>query len=589
MKSTSEPAIENLNPLSLLNDADFRSLLTLNPEDGRMWLADRRVMLLYVSSFADIRKELIEVRGLEGARRFFTTLGYRIGAADAELLRRRWPDHPERHVYSPYLFYGMTHVESLSVERDSKGHEINHEWHWHHSVEADAHIQSFGLSDYPACWINAGYYPGFFSETGRLILTREVACRAMGASICRVVTRSSEYWSDSEREEILSYLDVPLAIKKCTKRPGVQLPPQDIVLPPSTASGQSRTIVGQSPSLKAALQLLQAVADTDATVMITGESGVGKELFTRELHALSSRATQSFVAVNCAAIPDTLVEAELFGVERGAFTGANTTRPGRFERAQGGTLFLDEIGSLNPVSQTKLLRALQEGEIDRVGGTRPIKVNVRVVAATNTSLVEAMDEGLFRKDLFYRLNVFPIHLPPLRERRDDIPALLQHYLALFNARHRKSVPGFTRAAMDALLQYRFPGNVRELENLVERAVILAKNGPIDRGHIFVGGEVHHSKMLSLDRRGKLKPDHAAGALAQSPAALDQQLQEVAKTLLTATEGDNAVPWPELQSRLMDVVTTSAMARSGGSVSAAARLLGMERHQLAYHLKRRGED
>jgi two-component system, NtrC family, response regulator HydG len=215
-------------------------------------------------------------------------------------------------------------------------------------------------------------------------------------------------------------------------------------------------MVGVSSAFKAACHMLTRVAPTKASVLFTGESGVGKEMFASTLHRISPRAAKPFVAVNCAAIPDALVESELFGVERGAFTGASVSRAGRFERADGGTLFLDEIGTLSLVAQGKLLRALQEGEVERVGGTRTIKVDVRVVAATNVDLRDAVKAGRFREDLFYRLNVYPIHLPPLRERREDIPLLMSHFLHLYGRTHGRKLAGYTPSGGEGAAGLRVP-------------------------------------------------------------------------------------------------------------------------------------
>ncbi len=216
----------------------------------------------------------------------------------------------------------------------------------------------------------------------------------------------------------------------------------------------SHHMAGVSAAFNAACHMLQRVAPTRATVLFTGEPGVGKELFASMLHEISPRQAQPFISVNCAAIPETLVASELFGVERGAFTGATQSRPGRFERADGGTLFLDEIATLSPVSQGKLLRVLQEGVVERLGGTRQIRVDVRLVAATNVNLQQAVAEGRFREDLYFRLNVYPIHLPPLRERRDDLPLLLSYFLYQYSRRHGRRVKGFTPKAVRAQLAYR---------------------------------------------------------------------------------------------------------------------------------------
>ena len=226
------------------------------------------------------------------------------------------------------------------------------------------------------------------------------------------------------------------------------------------------------------LDLVEQVASSSAAVLLTGESGTGKELVARALHQGSLRASNAFVAINCAAIPDTLLESELFGYERGAFTGATSRKEGRFERAHKGTLFLDEIGEMAPHVQVKLLRALQDGEIERLGGTKTIQVDCRIVAATNRDLVEAVRRERFREDLYYRLNVITIDLPPLRERLDDVALLAHRFLDIYAKKNDKKVDGVTPNALELLSNYTWPGNVRELENVIERAIVLCKDNMI---------------------------------------------------------------------------------------------------------------
>jgi two-component system response regulator HydG len=245
----------------------------------------------------------------------------------------------------------------------------------------------------------------------------------------------------------------------------------------------ARDILGRSPAMRSLREAIARAAVTPFPVLIEGESGTGKELAARALHELSGRGGGPFVAVNCGAFPETLLEAELFGVEKGAFTGATARKPGRFERANGGTLFLDEVGEMPVGAQVKLLRALQEGEIERLGGTQTVKVDVRLVAATSKDLGREVAEGRFREDLYYRLNVVEIRLPPLSWRREDIPLLADHFLRRFAAKNGKSVRGFTPEALAALEDYAWPGNVRELEHAVERAVVLARGDVLDVGDL----------------------------------------------------------------------------------------------------------
>jgi DNA-binding NtrC family response regulator len=236
-------------------------------------------------------------------------------------------------------------------------------------------------------------------------------------------------------------------------------------------------LIGRHPDMVRIYQLITQIASTPTTVLITGESGTGKELVARAVHQRSDRSAQPFVAINVAAIPEALIESELFGHEKGAFTGAHARRLGRFELAHGGTIFLDEIGSLRLDLQTKLLRALQEREIERLGGSRTLPVDVRVLAATNVNLRQAVRDRAFREDLYYRLNVVPIHVPPLRERREDVPRLVEHFVRKFARESRRDVRGVSAGALDALTRYDWPGNVRELENVIHRAVVLT-TGPV---------------------------------------------------------------------------------------------------------------
>ena len=235
-------------------------------------------------------------------------------------------------------------------------------------------------------------------------------------------------------------------------------------------------IIGNSPALERVLEQVKHVAPTDSTVLIEGETGTGKELIARAIHSSSSRRGRAFVKLNCAAIPLDLLESELFGHERGAFTGAIAQKIGRFELADKGTLFLDEVGDIPAALQPKLLRVLQEQEFERLGSNRTHQVDVRLVAATNRNLTEMVKQGEFRSDLYYRLDVFPILLPPLRSRREDIPALVDHFVEIFGRRMRKQIDRIPRETMSALCSYDWPGNIRELQNRIERAVILSKDG-----------------------------------------------------------------------------------------------------------------
>ena len=311
-----------------------------------------------------------------------------------------------------------------------------------------------------------------------------------------------------------------------------------------------QNIVGRGKKMQEVLALVERVAPTNSTVLIGGESGVGKDLIARAIHQNSRRAAGPFIKINSTAIPDTLFESELFGFERGAFTGALASKPGKFELADKGTLFLDEIGDVPAAIQVKLLRVLQEREFERLGGTKTLKVDIRMIAATNRDLRAALEEGTFREDLYYRLNVVPIDIPPLREHKEDIPDLVNHFLVRFAADSEKEIEGVTPAALDALMEYHWPGNIRQLENSVERAVALSSGRMIDE------------KDIHLDTR-----------LNKSGAATSSANQFL-------PEGMTLEQWE-------DNMIREALRRANGNKSQAARLLGLSRNALRYRLGKLG--
>ncbi len=306
-----------------------------------------------------------------------------------------------------------------------------------------------------------------------------------------------------------------------------------------------RNIVARGAKMQEVLSLVERIAPTNSTVLLGGESGVGKDLIARAIHEHSRRASGPFIKLNCTAIPENLLESELFGYEKGAFTGANTSKPGKFELADKGTIFLDEIGDVPAAIQVKLLRVLQEREFERLGGTKTIKVDVRLLAATNRNLRSALEQGTFREDLYYRLNVVPIDIPPLREHKEDIPELVNHFLARLNRESGKHISGITPAALQCLMNFHWPGNIRELENIMERAVALA------RGPVLEASDVH------------LDSERTAAA---PPAFLP--------------EGMTLDGWE-------DEMIREALRRANGNKSQAARLLGLSRNALRYRLSKIG--
>ncbi|MFP4004780.1 MAG: sigma-54-dependent transcriptional regulator [Alphaproteobacteria bacterium] len=338
-------------------------------------------------------------------------------------------------------------------------------------------------------------------------------------------------------------------------------------------------LISRSPAMRRAIELGQRAAQSNIPILITGESGVGKELMARAIQGESDRAGKPFVTVNCGAIPDNLVESILFGHEKGAFTGATGKHMGKFQEAHGGTLFLDEIGELRMDMQVKLLRALQDGEVDPVGATRPVKVDIRLISATNRDLARAVAEGNFREDLYYRLNVFPIHMAPLRERREDIPELIEHFIERFAASEGKRVPSLTQEAEAALTGYDWPGNIRQLENAIFRAVVLSDNGTLDVGDF---PQVAQDRALGQpvpvaappprepEAAGAGAPGQEEGALVKAPEA-----EEVPDHIDVLDPSGHMRPLDEIEGAMIRL----AIDRYSGQMSEVARRLGIGRSTL----------
>ena len=546
----------------LPSDADLRRLIHFSAGDGRIWLAGQRMLLLHAAALASLRRELVDTIGREHTRRVLMRAGYAAGEGDASLARKVRPNAPlmEAFLVGPqlHMLEGAVQVTPERFELDVEAGHYLGIFRWDHSWEVETHVRHFGPQTEPVCWMLLGYASGYTSGFfGKRMLYKEISCRACGGEPCRIEGRFQHEWPDGEEmareyqaDSMLSQLG---ELKSQVEALRTQL----------DAADESGPLVGHSRAFESAVDLLRRAAPTQVTVLLTGETGVGKERFARALHAMSPRAKGPFVAVNCAALPGELIESELFGAEKGAFTGAIGARAGRFERADGGTLLLDELGELPLPAQAKLLRVLESGEVERLGATATRKVDVRVVAATNVELEQAVAEGRFRRDLFYRLNVYPIRIPLLRERIDDIEPLARHLLQRFTALHGKRVTGFTDRALDAMRHYPWPGNVRELENLIERGVILAAPGePVDVDRLFP-------------------------TLAGMPTAT----VGVAGGLEPSVREEGLSLYDEMNRRglgldaLADVLMLEAVRRHDGNLAAAARALGITRPQLSYRLSR----
>ena len=545
---------------------DLRSLIRFSSDDGLIWLDQNRMVLMHAAALGELRKELIESIGHEQARRILTRAGYAAGVRDAEIARKVRGERSaiDAFVVGPqlHMLEGSVNVEPVRLEMDVKTGHFDGEFIWRNSWEADVHLQEFGHARDPVCWMQIGFASGYTSAfMGRFILFKETECSATGTNNCRIVGKPVEDWPDAD-EYLPYYQEDSIVGRMLELREQV-----DTLRSTICERKRSPSLIGASTGFQTAFSLISKAAGTNVTVLLLGQTGVGKERFARTLHEMSPRAEAPFVAVNCAALPHDLIESELFGVEKGAFTGAHASRMGKFERADGGTLFLDEIGELPLAAQAKLLRVLQEGEIERLGDERVRKVNVRLVAATNVDLQDAVKHGRFRGDLYYRLNVYPVTIPSLRERTSDIPLLVEAMVARFCAMHEKKLLGVTDKAMRMLKAYSWPGNIRELENIIERGVILTpQHDWIQAEHLFVDGSVEENRPDGISEAGTLEADGPAPLGAR---ALCESILESAGSL------------DQVERLLLEY----AVERSAGNLSGAARLLGITRPQLSYRLKK----
>lgn len=531
--------------------------------EGKIWLDEQRMLLMQVSAMACCRRELIEMIGEERAKGFFLRLGYQSGLKDAELARKLRPNGSDIEMFltGPQLhsLKGMVNVRPIEMDIDLESGHFYADIEWLDSFEVENHQNEHLESRQPVCWMLLGYaisYTSFF--VGRQIIYKEVSCRGCGDSQCRIIGKPAEEWDDAEA--FMRYFQSdPILEELRTLQIQVESLNQRLELRAGQFYG-----IGQSAVYRKTCTLIDKAAPGKASVLLLGETGVGKEIIARSVHLRSERAGGPFIALNCAAITPELLEAELFGVEKGAYTGAQQSRMGRFERANGGTLFLDEIVELTPRAQASLLRVLQEGELERVGDSQTRRVDVRVIAATHEDLSQAVKAGRFRADLYYRLNVYPVKIPALRERREDIPLLIEHFLDKLRASYQKKNLGLSDRALEACLRYDWPGNIRELENLIERGVIITDNNQSISVEALFPHLSEEAQSIGLTSDGNLVSQEL-----EPGSDWVEQLMDQGLSLETVEQA----------------LIQSAMRRTQQNVSEAARLLGMTRPALAYRLKK----
>jgi two-component system, NtrC family, response regulator HydG len=470
-------------------DMDHKELLELDPEAGLIRFAGQRALLIDAVAMGLLRKYLVENFGLTAARAVLTQFGFAHGwrMAEAMQVQLKWDSEDDWRNASTriHALEGLFRVAPGGEGPLSKAGLMIVS-----SYEAEQHLLHFGRSDEAACWTISGLTSGYLSRsTGKEIYVLENRCLGKGDAACHLFGRSREEWGN-ERSDELHFFE-PNRLQDCLDI-SVQRVTETLKLAERKLRVRRRALVGvtrdveephgivaRSSEMQRVVDLARRVAQVDATVLITGESGSGKERVARLVHDESTRAAGPFIAVNCGAIAETLLEAELFGHARGAFTGATQDRPGLFEAAHNGTLLLDEVGEVSPSMQVKLLRVLQEREVRRVGENKSRRVNVRVLAATNRDLGLAVAGGAFRTDLYYRLKVVELRVPALRERRDDVLPLARVLLGHAALQMKRNIVGLAAGAADQLLRYHWPGNVRELENAMERAVALARGSRIE--------------------------------------------------------------------------------------------------------------
>lgn len=512
-----------------VEDLHHKELLDLDPEGGLIRFAGQRALLIDAVAMGLLRQYLVENFGLIATRVVLTQFGFAHGWRMASAMQDEfeWADNDEwrRAGARLYSLEGLFRAQPGSEDVFTQNGAMLLA-----SYEAEQHILHFGRSDSAVCWTICGLMSGYVSRaTGEEVYVLEDRCLGQGHAACHLIGRTRQGWGERRSDELVFFdgtrlketLDTSLArVTENLKATELKLREQrQALVGVAPEVEEPLGIVAKSRKMRHVVAMARRVAKVDATVLITGESGVGKERIARLVHDQSTRAVGPFVAVNCGAITETLLESELFGHVRGAFTGASENRPGLFEAAHRGTLLLDEIGELSPRMQVKLLRVLEEREIRRVGDNKSRMIDVRVLASTNRNLGDDVAEARFRQDLYYRLKVVELHVPALRERTHDILPLARLLLADAAYRMDRGVTGLTPGAADQLCRYDWPGNVRELENAMERAVALAAEMRVDYNDlpedVRGSGDKPPNEQRTVRPLGEVERDHILAALEQN--------------------------------------------------------------------------
>lgn len=455
---------------------------------GQVAFHGRRLILHDLKALGQFRKDLIEMMGEDDARRILTRKGLFWGQADAAVMENlyQWDSTEEWLRAGPMLtrIAGLAEIEMNIRELDTAGGKARIEVEWGNSSEVEQHLAELGPALRPICWVLVGYATGYVSYcVGKEVYFIETRCQAAGAYNCAATGMDLASWGTEIQPHLPFFhaTDIRKRVEDMSRQLTEYqqaLARQRQLLEASVRTPSLGPVETRSPAFQRALELAARVGKFDTTVLVTGETGSGKEVLARYIHRCSSRADKPLLAVNCSALPENLLESELFGHRAGAFTGATRNHLGLFEEANGGTVFLDEIGDISAGLQAKLLRVIQEREIKRVGESHSRPVDVRVISATNQDLEKMVAEGRFREDLFYRFNVVRIRIPPLRERREDILPLADHFMKRCADRLRLRALRLAPASVDALLDHSWPGNVRELENAIEHAAVMCVDGLI---------------------------------------------------------------------------------------------------------------